>query len=1567
MAPHCDDLQARSAAVEGFCVPEIEDDEQDDQAQQEHEALLVGDADKLTRAQHEIVLTLAESMLYPRIKIKRVALSFSGASVYFYTPMRSDGTVMPSSVLKLDMAECVRDEVIKTKQYAPLYGLATPQVKDVKYGDGEPNDPSSVMQIDLCGGIFGLPEFASASPVQTFAQVLEEKFKGSTEVDVIPLINEAFERRMHAFTMSSRKIKRVDLAGMYKLNRFVGHGVLHRAKEAKKRLVKSPALAAGFLNPPSIEELDPEGQFLLSLGGSRRTIEDYFQDFVGKEPQLQKMLDREVVCGLCHNDLHGGNLLLDTQGLVWLIDFATVKNDVHVLIDLSKFLASCLFMYLPDDVNEEPVRAIVKILATSPDATTGFPTRVGTGVINAGEDTTAAFLVDIVSRLRSCVCLYEAGDDIASSDGLPFTTALFSWSARMLSYSEPTLKQKARALYCALACAQRLLWQAGEDVGSTASSWIGESCASWKNEKAKSMLAISNQLQFSQLEFELELPRFLSQVGSNESWTTDFVTRERVHVADHCVEVAVNFQGRLFPRRRQLSARGKSSLKAFSPVLEKYLPSVLSLDSFFGRLMIIGDAGSGKSMLTRQLLSHAAERQVQGMYGDGESKDFGAYLIPVRVPLIDWHRMLEMEPEMSMEADPADDILSRWIARKYGDGSLPHQILQETRKACVVESTAGVAHIDRLIDGDRPRVVATDARLFLILDGLDEATSSKSQILGYLDSLLCSEPDHVVVITTRPNALDEADNKLLSMLSFHAFCMDQLSEQQASGLAVGILGRLGETGEKTRDITKVLLSPKLSVLRSTPLVLTLLVHIVRKYLSKAREDEKEKLLEENVFNKVDVFQRAIRLILHQSDAAKYLMRDGEGDKAMVRRLEMLKSPRARRFFERLAWIAHAKRVRDMSWEDIDEATDDSEITRAFREAFKAGRTPLFEKIDAATGEVRLQMSHLSFQELMAGEYVSAVANYSKKKESTPAFANYMLSNSVNQLDCERLSEKWWKQVWFNMSEMLERGVLDTWYDHLCDDERLRLKVGTTAYFYDYSPQKSQGMKSQTACPWDGWSYRVTKVDWENHTAVLKNTGDPCCGGIRRSEISNFHGGEKDRVNMGDVFFGAWGAAALQRAAVNDGYSEVLDALIQRRVHYACCDNELRTAFNQSMVRRDETMYKQLIAAKADAILYCGNIVMMQKFTHKLSERPFMQATAFFASHEEMRRAQPAGRAKAALDGTLDLGDATLSVNAADSQSGLSLLMLAAAGGHAEMVSGLLALKANVQAESAEGCTALTFAAECSPASSDGLKCMELLIKARADVNHRSGKTCYNVKTRKFGLENPLGNAICAQGDFEKLLMIQRAGYDMMVSNDTGIDPAWWALTTGRPDCLQTTIDAKADLLTCVDYCKSDTGFWKYLWPGPERFQSLRLVYPPPVDYGVFDILFDSGFDLNTTLEIQQFPRFTLFVMLVRDVPFLGKPELFDCMLNRGYDMNKPRYTFEATGKVYTDFQIVASICPDPATIMYLLDKKADPHFSGPDGYPFTVLMHLNPVAKIAYADWLQMQEAEHPELDNASV
>ncbi|CAK0897406.1 unnamed protein product [Prorocentrum cordatum] len=330
----------------------------------------------------------------------------------------------------------------------------------------------AAMQIDLCGGIFGLPEFASAPPVLTFASVIQGEFtSGKRQTDVVPIVNEALTRRMLAFTMSTRSVRKENQAKMYKIVRFVGHGILNRAVEGAKRSKHNAALGIGFLTPPDI---------VIELCGKRSTIKRFFQEFTEQEQRFNTKFDRQIVFGLAHNDLHGGNLLLDSQGLVWLIDFATVKDNVHVLMDLSKFLASCLFLYLEDHVNESHIQTFAKLLFATPDATTALPLIGGEQLKS---DPTATFVLELLTRIRHCICIYEIGDDVPDNDGVPFALAFFSWSARMLSYSEPSIHQKTRASFFALAGAQRVMWEAGVDVGPTALEWIEQCRTVWEGQK----------------------------------------------------------------------------------------------------------------------------------------------------------------------------------------------------------------------------------------------------------------------------------------------------------------------------------------------------------------------------------------------------------------------------------------------------------------------------------------------------------------------------------------------------------------------------------------------------------------------------------------------------------------------------------------------------------------------------------------------------------------------------------------------------------------------------------------------------------------------------------------------------------------------------------------------------------------------------------------------------------------------------------------------------------------------------------------------------------------------------
>ncbi|CAE7207175.1 unnamed protein product, partial [Symbiodinium necroappetens] len=608
--PELNDDKIKAAALEGFDIYE-EDDVKDDVEEVEQKEL-IGDAELLTPTQRDSLYKLDEAGKYAVLKIKRVSLSFSGASVFFLTPLR-DGRPMPASVLKFDSKECVEDEMAKTEKYRTLFGSTTPKVKDYFLVDSK--DPSSVMQIDLCGGVFGLPEFAKAPPVHTFASILEAELKEVTlNVDVVPIINEALERRMYHFTMSERKISSLSLADSYKIVRFVGHGILNRAKEGAKRAAKSAALAAGFQNPVEIDDLDPDGKIIQELCGRKQTVRDLFQKFSNMEAKLSEHFKREVVVGLCHNDLHGGNLLVDSQGLVWLIDFATVEAGKHVLMDLSKFLSACAFMYLQDSVNEEHVQSIAKILCMTPDATTDLPVALMDAV---REDPVAKLFFQILVRIRHSMCLFESGPGSPRNDGTPFAIALFAWSARMQSYSEPSLHQKTRALYFAIAGVQRLLRQMGEDIGPTASTWVQEFQRETVAVVEPNMLSRQAALDMwegqkgllFQLMFELEFQTYCAQAGASEAWTTDILTREKVNVMESCTELSIKFIGSLKTRLVLLPEKAKILWKKLAKVYKTFAPDLLHLEHFCGRTVVLGDGGTGKSVLTKQLLAEVAQME----------------------------------------------------------------------------------------------------------------------------------------------------------------------------------------------------------------------------------------------------------------------------------------------------------------------------------------------------------------------------------------------------------------------------------------------------------------------------------------------------------------------------------------------------------------------------------------------------------------------------------------------------------------------------------------------------------------------------------------------------------------------------------------------------------------------------------------------------------------------------------------------------------------------------------------------------------------------------------------------
>merc|ERR1712038_1106527 len=113
--------------------------------------------------------------------------------------------------------------------------------------------------------------------------------------------------------------------------------------------------------------------------------------------------------------------------------------------------------------------------------------------------------------------------------------------------------------------------------------------------------------------------------------------------------------------------------------------------------------------------------------------------------------------------------------------------------------------------------------------------------------------------------------------------------------------------------------------------------------------------------------------------------------------------------------------------------------------------------------------------------------------------------------------------------------------------------------------------------------------------------------------------------------------------------------------------------------------------------------------------------------------------------------------------------MAAAAGHHTVVDDLIKQDADVHTQTREGLTALAFAADFGFVEGT-TRCFELLLEARANINHRVGKTYKRELHRLRGLQTYVAHAVCRIGDDEKLKLLLKAKMDANLTNDNGIPP-----------------------------------------------------------------------------------------------------------------------------------------------------------------------------------------------------
>lgn len=674
--------------------------------------------------------------------------------------------------------------------------------------------------------------------------------------------------------------------------------------------------------------------------------------------------------------------------------------------------------------------------------------------------------------------------------------------------------------------------------------------------------------------------------------------------------------------------------------------------------------------------------------------------------------------------------------------------------------------------------------LVLLLDGLDEASSRRMMLLDYMGSLLINEPNHFPILTSRPGVLAIQENEFLAARGFVSVTLSRLSSEDALTLSRRMMQRLGDSQDFIGKVCNLINNPAYHTLTGNPLCLGLLTNVLRKT---DLDSAKNKILD-----KVEVYARAFKLMLHQSDAAKFASRDGKDDQAMVKHLENVKGVDARKYFQSVAWQGQSNRLRAMTMEMLEGVSENKELFTSFSVLLKQGRIPVFQKMDVSGAE-QYQLAHLSFQEMLAAEFCSGVVYFAKSKNQVREYLNFMLSNSSKALERDRVGDNWWLQVWLSVGKMIDSDEYDAWCSFLASDERTWLTPGKKCFFTIDGPVRATGILAKVQRPSEDLDAEMIKkkaeeggkiffdvvyVDHQLQKAQLRVRVDSWHERIVTKMDASISQGFKPLgfmfpypVSTSGVNFELNAVNILMNEAVKLSQDKLVIDLVTKGVHIGIMDKHSMTVANLSVQQEGFELASALAEKQVD--LDAGSythpkLTLTSKYRYASPKSPDVQRP--FASCVQLDRLKlrlGKGILRDALEGSLLIQD-DLDVNYLDPRTGISLLMLAAAGGHAELVAELLKKKSMVNAKTTESCTALSFALDCTNEDEQTLECVRLLLEAKADVTVKTGVTYMGpFLNYYFGTRVPLGFGVLFAKHERKMDLLDRFGYDWTMASDMG--------------------------------------------------------------------------------------------------------------------------------------------------------------------------------------------------------
>ena len=262
-------------------------------------------------------------------------------------------------------------------------------------------------------------------------------------------------------------------------------------------------------------------------------------------------------------------------------------------------------------------------------------------------------------------------------------------SVRMVTYREdPQICQ--RSAFFAMACLVRVL---ADSTGDWASfPWLEAASMRW----CSSAIAGPRNCMA-----DLDLCAYLGLVAHGQGWQPDPVSREQLHVSEACICVQLQHFARHSSRRASRVSTPSAAPSRVPTDVFGWGPLADTLAASFPkglprRLFITGAGGTGKTVLTKQMIVACCHAQLEGQTQG---------LVPFRIALAELAPVLNSAEEDRSCWSP----LRRCLERSFREGSVQSQILDQA---------------------------VTEAKdILLVLDGFDEAPSHRNAIMAWIARL----------------------------------------------------------------------------------------------------------------------------------------------------------------------------------------------------------------------------------------------------------------------------------------------------------------------------------------------------------------------------------------------------------------------------------------------------------------------------------------------------------------------------------------------------------------------------------------------------------------------------------------------------------------------------------------------------------------------------------------------------------------------------------------------------------------------------------------------------------------